>query len=431
MNDTQNVMDVVYQEAHMRRPGWLMVRGAGLAVLLVSMMNVGLWAASSGIQMTSEYQQAQQQMAGGSYEAAIGVLQPLLGNPQYSGAARVEIGKIRQRQAEVEMSQALGHFNEAATFFNEGIENGAIQGPEAAKVLYDLAKIYDDRLNDFPRAADMYGRVVQNHPTFLSIDKAVFGLASCQEKTGNVEEAAKWYQEIVVKYPYSSFFQTAQHRMKKLAPGTQSAKGAIEAQQGVVEGARTETQAAKATLDLAAMHASQGDYKKAIEEYRKIANDPSNPELARQAYTRMASLMDEKEKDYKGAAEALEEMVNKFPNEPGTEKNLLKLGRIYEENLQSLKTRESGDGTVLYKKSTENVRKAIEYYDKVTENYPDADVSADAYLRKGQLFEGRLKDTDEAIKQYKEYLRKFPDHEEAEKIRSKVKKLESGETDED
>ncbi|HNV72006.1 MAG TPA: tetratricopeptide repeat protein, partial [Candidatus Ozemobacteraceae bacterium] len=294
-----------------------------------------------------------------------------------------------------------------------------------------LGRIYEERLNDYPRAAEMYGKIVQNHPTFLSIDKVVYGLANCQEKTGNVEDAVKWYQEIVVKYPYSSFFKTAQSRMKSLAAGTQHAKGALEAQEGVIENARTDAQAAKATMDLAAMLTSQGEYKKAVEEYRKIANDPSNPELARQAYTRMASLLDEKEKDYKGAAAVLEEMVSKFPNEQGTDKSLYKLGRIHEENLQTLRTREQGDGSTLYKKSNENVRKAIEYYDRLTESFPDADVSADAYLRKGELYEGRIKDSDEALRQYKEYLRRFPDHDQAETIRKKVKKLESGESDDE
>lgn len=382
--------------------------------------------AAQSIQMTTEYQQAQQLVAQSNFEGALSALQPLLSQPNLAGVAKVELGRIRQKQAESEMAMALAHFNEAGTYFQAGIDEGGLKGTEAPKVLYDLARIYEERMSDFPKAAVAYEKIIADYPNFLSIDKVTFYLAGCHEKTGRREEAATMYRTIVEKYPYSSFFQVAQQKMKSLSAGTAVAGAAIDAQQGVVENARTDAQAAKAALDLAAMHANQGGTKQAIEEYRKIAADHAGTDFARQAMARMSALLD-KDRDYKGAAETLEEMVKQFPNEPGMEKNLLKLGRIYEENIQDLKTR-TRDGQVMYKKGGESTQKAIEYYDKITESYPDADVSADAFLRKADLYRTRLKDYDEAKKQYQDFLKRFPDHQEADTVRERLKNIENGDS---
>jgi len=83
------------------------------------------------------------------------------------------------------------------------------------------------------------------------------------------------------------------------------------------------------------------------------------------------------------------------------------------------------DGKIQYKKDVGNTMKAIEYYDKLTEKFPDADVSADAYLRKGDLYKETLKDPDEAKKQFEEFLRRFPDHPQADSVREKLKQLEN------
>ncbi|HOY68264.1 MAG TPA: tetratricopeptide repeat protein [Candidatus Ozemobacteraceae bacterium] len=399
-------------------------RGIALAVILAALAVAAPARAQQAIQMTSEYQQAQQQLAQSDFEGAIVTLQGLLSNSQTVAAAQVEIGSIRMRQAENEMSQALAHFSDAATSLSQGIKGNGAKGPDAARIMYDLGRIYEERLNDYPKAADMYNRVITSYPNFMSIDKVVYHLGTTYERLGKREEAAKMFGDIVTKYPYSSFFQESQRRMKNLAPGTGQAAAAIEAQEGLVDGARSDSQSAQANMDLGAMHARQGNYAKAVEAYKKAAAEATSPEMARDAYRQMASLMDEKQKDYKGAAAALEELIQKYPDAQGTEDSMFRLGRIYEENLTNYKTRVI-DGNVRYRKDDESARKAIEYYDRLTERFPDADVSADAYLRKGELYRTQLKDTDEARKQYSEFLKRYPDHAEADTARERLKQLEN------
>jgi len=393
-----------------------------LCLLFSSLSSCVLY--SQGIQLTTEFQQARQLLAQGDFDGAVGALQPILQQPALIAAAQIELANIRQRQAESELSKAMNHFSEAASYFSEGTQKGGLSEAEIPKVLYDLGRIYEERLNDFAKAAEAYSRVVQEHPNFLSIDKALYHLATCYEKIGKETEAAECFRELVAKYPYSSFFQIAQNRMKKMPPGTDAAKSAIEIQEKLVDNARGDSQSAKASLDLAAMYAKNGNSKGAIEEYRKVAAEAPTTELAVEAYRKMIALLDEKEKDYQGAADALEEMMSRYPDAPGIDKSLLRLGKIYEKDLEQLHTRVV-DGKIQYKKDVGNTMKAIEYYDKLTEKFPDADVSADAYLRKGDLYKETLKDPDEAKKQFEEFLRRFPDHPQADSVREKLKQLEN------
>ncbi|HNW12721.1 MAG TPA: tetratricopeptide repeat protein, partial [Candidatus Rifleibacterium sp.] len=219
-----------------------------------------------------------------------------------------------------------------------------------------------------------------------------------------------------------TYFQAAQEKMKKLSIGTGAQEGAITAQTEIAADAKDE-QEIKANMDLGDMHAESGNFKEAANAYRKAISASTDPDDAISGYRKLISMLDEKEKDYQGAAKALEEMLQRFPDAPGGEDLVYRLGRIYEQDMDSMKTQVI-DGKVRYRKSSENVEKAIDYYNSVTEKYPDADVSADAFLRKGELYEKELKDYDKARASYQEFLRKFPGHSEADSVRQKLDEIE-------
>jgi tetratricopeptide (TPR) repeat protein len=393
-------------------------------VLMSLSLGMSFPGMAQNIQATPEFQQAQQLVAQGNYDGAISTLQNLVTDSSYGQAAKIEIGQIRKRQADGELAAAMTHYNEAADNIYDGVTGGGTKGNETAKLLYELGQILQEKVNNPAKAASVYEKIIEHHPNFLSIDKVTFHLGTCYEKIGKHKEALQNYKEITDKYAYSPFFKMAQQKLKQIAPNVGQVADAIEVQESLVENAKGDTQAAKASMELAAMYLKSGDTQKAIQEYRRIAAEAPTPEIARQALQKAASLMDEKEKDYAGAASALEEMVSKSPNDPANTEAYFKLGRIYEENMNSLKTRVRGD-QVLYKQDDENIKKAIEYYNMITESNPDADVSADAYLRKGKLYEERLKDPEEARTQYQEFLKRYPDHTKAESIREKLKALEN------
>lgn len=395
-----------------------------LRVIIIGLFFVLQLAAVTAqpVQTTPEFQKAMQLLAQGSYEPAIEELKTLLGNGKFHSPAMVEIGKIRIKQAEAEMSNALAHFSEAADMLNSGIMSGGVSGPELPKTLFDLARVYEERIKNYVMAAEIYNKIIEDHPAFLAIDKVYYNLAVCQEAMAMNEQAAQNYKKIVTDYAYSTYFQAAQEKMKKLAIGTSAQEGAISVQENIAADANTE-QETKANMDLGDMHAESGNFKEAAVAYRKAIAASTEPEDAISGYRKLISMLDEKEKDYEGAAKALEEMLQRFPDAQGGEDLVYRLGRIYEEDMDSMKTQVI-DGKVRYRKSSENVEKAIDYYNSVTEKFPDADVSADAFLRKGELYEKELKDYDKARASYQEFLKKFPGHSEADNIREKLQEIE-------
>lgn len=391
-------------------------------LLILFLINCAGVAGAQPVQSTSEYQKAMQLLAQGSYEMAVEELKALLGQGKFHSPAMVEIGKIRIKQAEAEMSNALAHFSEAADMLNSGIISGGVTGPELPKTLFDLARVYEERIKNYAMAAEIYGKIIEEHPAFLAIDKVYYNLATCQEAMGMYEEAVGNYKKVVTDYGYSTYLAAAQEKMRKLAIGTSAQAGAIEVQETIADEADL-SQEVKANMDLGDMHAEAGNFKDAAAAYRKAIQASTDVEDAMAGYRKLISMLDEKEKDYTGAAKALEEMLQRYPDAPGGEDLVYRLGRIYEQDMDSMKTQVI-DGRIRYRKSSENVEKALEYYNSVTEKFPDADVSADAFLRKGELYEKELKDYDKARASYQEFLRKFPGHSEADEVRQKLQDIE-------
>lgn len=391
-------------------------------VTLVAFMLLMNVAGAQPVQSTPEYQKAMQLLSHGTYEQAVEELKTLLGNGKFHSPAMVEIGKIRVKQAESELSNALAHFSEAADMMNSGILSGGVTGPELPKTLYDLARVYEERIKNYVMAAEIYNKIIEDHPAFLAIDKVYYNLATCQESMGMYEQAAINYKRIVTDYAYSTYFQAAQEKMKKLSIGTSAQEGAISVQENLAADANSEAEV-KANMDLGDMHAEAGNFKDAASAYRKAIQGSADGEEAVVGYRKLISMLEEKEKDYEGAAKALEDMLQRFPDAPGGEDLIYRLGRIYEQDMDSMKTQVI-DGKVRYRKTTDNVEKAIDYYNSVTEKFPDADVSADAFLRKGELYEKELKDYDKARSSYQEFLRKFPGHSDADSVREKLDALD-------
>ncbi len=394
----------------------------------IAIILIGLYAPmihSQPLQMTQEFQDSRQLLAQGSYNEAVDKLKSLLGTSKHYGPAMIEIGKIRMKQAEYEMSSALAHFSEAADSMKVGLlDNKSGAGAETPKILYDLGRVYEERLKNYPEAIEVFERVTNDYPGFLSIDKVYFHLATCYELTGQRENAAEVYKKIVAEFPYSTFFKASQEKMKELAIGTGQQEGAMELQEELVEDSQTVGQEAKANLDLGDMRLEAGDFSQAEKAYRDAINSGGGEEVTVTAYRKLINLLDEKQKDYEGAAKTVEEMIGRYPDHPGNEDYVYRLGRIYEEDLQTLKTTVI-DGKVRYRKSSENVEKALNFYNSVTEKYPDADVSADAFLRKGELYEKELRDYGKAKESYREFLRRFPNHYDARKIQERLDEIEN------
>jgi tetratricopeptide (TPR) repeat protein len=374
------------------------------------------------IQTTSEFQEAMRALSTGEYNNAVTSLEQLL-KTSHRDNAYIELGKIKQRQAESELSAALNHFYEAAEMLSLGLSSGAVKGPEVPKLLYDLGNIYEERLKDYPKAIETYQQIIDNYPTFMTIDKVYYNIAGTYELVGKYEEASEYYSIIVSDFSYSTYFSTAQEKMKKLSIGTKTQDSAIDIQENIAYEADSETEM-QANIDLGDMQADAGQYKRAASSYRNALRAAEYPEDAIDIYRKLVSILEEKLKDYNGATAAIEEMLSRYPNVQGGEDLVYRLGRMYESDLDNMKKTVDSSGNVRYRKSRENLTKAADYYSKVINNYPYSDAAADAYLRQGEIYGKELWEYGKARRAYESFLRNFPDHSEASSVRRKLEELE-------
>ncbi len=391
----------------------------GISLFLIGCSH-NLYAQS--IRGTSEYQAAMQALTECRYQDAYDIMAPLTQDSKMRGQAMVEMGRIRLKQADDEMGLALSHYNEAAEYMNGGIADKGVSGSETPKAMYDLAMIYNDKLKNYVQAHTLFSQIIEEYPTYMAIDKVYYNLAACEEAMGMTEQAAAHYQKIVSDYAYSTYFASAQEKMKTISKGTSVAEAAIESQEKVAEDKSYTEEGGKANLDLGDMLADDGKYKQAAEAYRKAIRDANSQEEGVEAYRKLVSMLDEKQKDYKAAAAAIDEMLEAYPNAKGNEDMIYKLGQIYENDMDSM-VKKVVDGKVRYRKSDESSRKAIDYYNSVTDKYPDSNVAAEAYMHKGKIYEG-LKEYSEAKAEYERFIKEFPQHADAPAIRKKLKDLE-------
>ena len=377
---------------------------------------------AQSIRGTAEYQAAMQALAESRYQDAYDSLAPMIQDSRTRGSALVEMGRIRLKQAESEMSLALSHYNEAAEFMNGGIADNGVSGSEIPKVMFDLAMIYNDKLKNYVQAHELLSKIVDDYPTYMAIDKVYYNLAACEELMGMKEQAAVHYQKVVSDYAYSTYFSAAQEKLKSISSGTSVAESAIETQEQIADNKSYTEEGGKANLDLGDMQADAGKYKQAAASYRKAIRDANSQEEGVEAYRKLVSMLDEKQKDYKAAAAAIEEMLEAYPNARGNEDMIYKLGQIYENDMDSM-VKKVDNGKVRYRKSDESSRKAIDYYNSVTDRYPDSQVAAEAFIRKGKIYED-LKEYSEAKAEYERFIKEFPQHNDAPAIRNKLKDLE-------
>ena len=145
---------------------------------------------AQAIQGTPQYQSAMQALAQGNYQEAFDAMTPLIQNGRLRAAAMVEMGKIRQKQAEAEMNSAMNHYNEAVNYLSDGLLSNGVTGAEAPKTYYDLGTIYLEKLNNPLLAMESFSKIIENYPTYMAIDKAYFNLARCEETIGLIEPIA-------------------------------------------------------------------------------------------------------------------------------------------------------------------------------------------------------------------------------------------------
>ena len=103
------------------------------------------------------------------------------------------------------------------------------------------------------------------------------------------------------------------------------------------------------------------------------------------------------DKKYVEAVEGFEKLAAETPRSDYTPQGLFECAKIYHmEQIVNLPKEES-------------LKKAVEYYKRIYEGYPDFKESASAMMMTGFILANELNKTDEAKTVYEEFLKKYPD----------------------
>jgi len=118
-----------------------------------------------------------------------------------------------------------------------------------------------------------------------------------------------------------------------------------------------------------------------------------------------------KSKNYADAVVTLEKITTDFPKKVEAGQAYVEMAKLYQGRvLKGLSEKES-------------YLKAVQYYHKVYEDYPSLEEAPGALFMCGFLQANELHDLTAAEKTYKEFLKKYPDHELAASAKSELENL--------
>lgn len=115
--------------------------------------------------------------------------------------------------------------------------------------------------------------------------------------------------------------------------------------------------------------------------------------------------------NYSDAIMDLESIVNENPDSKVAPEALVEIGKLYYgKAVKNLTTKET-------------MKKALEYYNKAYENYPDAKVAPKALFMSAFVQANELAQLDKAKEKYTFFLQNYPEHELAESAKIELENL--------
>ncbi|NIR50962.1 tetratricopeptide repeat protein [candidate division KSB1 bacterium] len=279
------------------------------------------------------------------------------------------LGKYEARVDTIEArGQAEADFIKASNDFVMNFSSS----PKVPEVLMKFGEVLYE-LEAFPLAKATYKEVI-NHPTAGEfIPQAYSMIAQTAFKQNNYEESEEWYRKLSQQYPDSSRYVEKANKM-----------------------------IASSRFKVAETYLAQGDSSRAAEEFERVANVVSDPNVSQRALFEAALLYEDIGELYK-AVLIYESMYSKFPNSDLVDKSLFKAGvlcrdlqdwRRAAKNFVTLynydkNSRFASKGLYFAAKSYENVEDyetARNYYNEYVKSYNhDPDRFLEAAFRKGEI----------------------------------------------
>ena len=211
-------------------------------------------------------------------------------------------------------------FTAAARFLSQFIEMFPIDEATPSAVFH-LAEVYRIFLKDYAKAIELYKELIAKFPRDGAVDDAQFALGKTYELDANLEEAYRAYNDLVTRFPSSSFVMQAKERMTELDQFRSAEKGRGSEELAkligdlILEKPKSELALRLGDIFLNFLH----DPAQAAAQYQKVmetAPDSATREIA--AFKRAQALV--RVKDSTAAAtRALLDFTLKYPASPFAE----------------------------------------------------------------------------------------------------------------
>ena len=195
---------------------------------------------------------------------------------------------------------------------------------------YNVAYIYLNTGN-YDQAIEEFQTVISRYPGTEWAARAQYNIGDSYYNAGNYDQAVEAYRKVLEDYPRSNYIIEAINGIQFAQLSAGEEDSSTEILEDFLSDNPTSTTADRLRFRQAENMMQSGDYQAAVGEFRQYLRITNNRELAPDAYINMADAyvrIDERE----SAIEALQTLLNDYPNSDRVAAALAELGRLqYEE----------------------------------------------------------------------------------------------------
>ncbi|MEZ4783051.1 MAG: tetratricopeptide repeat protein [Candidatus Kapaibacterium sp.] len=206
---------------------------------------------------------------------------------------------------------ALRQFDNAQYSFSRVVKLGDSTDPLVSHALYreGVMLYYVGRFNS---AIDRLRTYVSHYPDGEDIDEATFWLAEALYQDGTIDEAEKFYSEVVGNWPKSRYRAEAMYGVAWTEFRQKKFRESITSFQKFIDTYPDDDNVVEAIIRMADAYRFLREYDKAIATYESVGGKAGSGTRAEEARVRLAEAFVEM-RDYPRAVETYRDLVKRYP----------------------------------------------------------------------------------------------------------------------
>jgi len=279
---------------------------------------------------------------------------------------------------------------------------------------------------DYAKAAEAFTKVANDYPHSEYAPEALLRAGDMFSRAGKHEEALAVYQEFLQRYPNDPRASSVPQNIMFIA-WAYADKGEYEKAAQIfkiiAENFPKSEQAPEALLRAGDMFSKAGKSEEAAKIYSKFVELYANDPKAASAMMNLAWGYAQKQ-DYEKAAQTFKMIADNFPKSEQAPEALLRAGDMFS------KAGKSEEAAKIYSKFVElyandpkaasammnlawgyaqkqDYEKAAQTFKMIADNFPKSEQAPEALLRAGDMF-SKARKMDDAIKAYQDFVDKYP-----------------------